>query len=133
MVEKDPGLPREYLLRAGEEPTLVITSVEDEEIEDVAVADGAVDVKIEEHPLSPEMAYNAIIVASMDTMLDSVYEYQAVLGIMELLKVSFSEAISIRHEGTEREPEVEEEGIVEAVAMGGSDFRASMFSIMKKA
>ena len=91
--------------------------MEDEETEDVAVADGAMDFKVEEHPLSPELTYNVIIVVSMDITLDSVHEDQVVLGDVKLLKASTGEATSIQHEEGQREPEVNEDEVVKAVTM----------------
>ena len=49
---------------------------EDEELEDVVVADGTADVKEEARPLRPELAHSVLTVVSMDIMLHNVQEMQ---------------------------------------------------------
>ena len=78
MGEENPNLRLEYLLKEEVEETLVHTNeeLEDEELEDVVVADGTADVKEEAPPLRPELAHSVLTVVSMDIMLHNVQEMQ---------------------------------------------------------
>ena len=76
MGKEDPNLHLEYLLKEEVQETLVHTNEEDEELEDVVVADGTADVKEEAQPLRPELAHNVLTMVSMDIMLHNVQEMQ---------------------------------------------------------
>ena len=93
--EEDPRLDLEHLFKVGDGIPLGI-SVVDEELEDVAVVDGAVDVK-EEHRRKIDLASNAIHVASMDIIQVNVHEQPALPAVMQQLRASTSEVISHKH------------------------------------
>ena len=76
MDEEDPNLHLRHLLKEEVEETLVHTNEEDKDKEDVVVADGTVDVKVEAQPFRPELAYSVLTVVSMDITLRSVQEWQ---------------------------------------------------------
>ena len=103
--EEDPRLDLEHLFKVGDGIPLEI-SVVDEELEDVAVVDGAVDVK-EEHRRRIDLASNGIHVASMDIIQVNVQEQPALLAVMQQLRASTSEVTSLRHK------EVHEELVVD--------------------
>ena len=85
----------EHLFKVEEGITLEI-SVEDEELEDVAVMDGIVDVK-EEHRRKIDLAYNVIHAASMDIIQLNVHEQPALPAVVQLPKASTSEVTSHKH------------------------------------
>ena len=95
------------------EETLVYTNEEDEDKEDVVVADGPVDVKVEAQPLRPELAHNALTVVSMDITLHNVQELQVHQAVVVLHSLSIS-AVILHPES--QEIGMDEEEIVEAVA-----------------
>ena len=70
--------------------------MEDEELEDVAVVDGAVDVK-EEHRCKLDLAYSVIHVASMDITQVNVPEQPTLPAVAQLLKASISEVTLHKH------------------------------------
>ena len=76
MSEEDPNLHLKHLLKVEVEETLVYTNEEDEDMEDVVVADGIMDVKVEAQPLRPELAHSVLTVVSMDITLHNVQELQ---------------------------------------------------------
>ena len=80
-VEEDPRLDLEHLFKVVEEISLEI-SEEEELSEDDVAADGAVVVK-EEIQRRRELAYSAILAASMDITLVNVHEDQAVPPAVE--------------------------------------------------
>ena len=95
--EEDPRLDLEHLFKVGDGIPLEIRVV-DEELVDVAAADGAVNIKVVEHRHSRNLAYNATIVANMGIILVNVLKEPVVLAAAEQHKVSISEVISLRHE-----------------------------------
>ena len=76
MGEEDLNQHLKHLLKVEVEETLVYTNEEDEDMEDVVVADGTVDVKVEAQPLRPELAHSVLTVVSMDITLHNVQELQ---------------------------------------------------------
>ena len=103
----------EYLIKVEEGITLEL-SVEDEELEDVAVVDGAVDIK-EGHRHKIDLASNAIDVASMDITQVNVHEKPALPAAVQLLRVSISEVISHKH----AEERVEDQEETDEVMVAG--------------
>ena len=73
---------------------------------------------------------NAIIVGNTGTMQDNVQRQVGVLPAAVLVIASTSEAISLRREEDRQEPKVAEEET--ARVAGGTDFRASMSSMMQR-
>ena len=78
--EEDPKPDRELRSKVGEGLTLAKTSVEDEEQEDVAVADEAADVKADSGPRTAR-PFSVTTVVNMDIMLDNVLRQPAVLAV----------------------------------------------------
>ena len=76
MGEEDLNLHLKHLHKFEVEETLVYTNEEDEDMEDVVVADGTVDVKVEAQPLRPALAYSVLTMVTMDITLHSVQEWQ---------------------------------------------------------
>ena len=74
MGEEDPNLHLKHSYKVEIEETFVYTNEEDEDMEDVVVADGTVDIKVEAHPLRPELAHSVLTVVSMDITLHNVQE-----------------------------------------------------------
>ena len=74
----------QHLLKVEVEKTLVYTNKEDEDMEDVVVADGTVDVKVEAQPLRPELAHSVLTVVSMDITLHNVQELQVHQAVVVL-------------------------------------------------
>ena len=93
--EEDPRLDLEHLFKVGDRIPQEISMV-DEELVDVAAADGAVDAKVVEHRRSRNLEYNVTIVANMDIMLVNVLKEPVVPAAAEQHKVSISEVISLR-------------------------------------
>ena len=85
----------EHLFKVEEGITLEIRA-EDEELEDVAVVDGTVDVK-EEHQHKIDLSYNVIRVDSMDIIQLNVPKQPALPAAVQLLKAPISEVISHNH------------------------------------
>ena len=83
-VEEDPRSDLEHLFKVVEEILLEISAAE-ELLEDDAAADGAVVVK-EEIQRRRELAYSAILAASMDITQVNVHEDQAVPPVVEQRK-----------------------------------------------
>ena len=84
VVEEDPRSDLEHLFKVVEGILLEISAAE-ELLEDDAAADGAVVVK-EEIRCKQELAYSAILAASMDIILVNVHEDQAVPPAVEQRK-----------------------------------------------
>ena len=74
--EEDPNLHHRHLLKEEVEETLVYTNEKGKDKEDVVVADGTVDVKVEAQPLRLELAHSVLTVVSMDITLHNVQEWQ---------------------------------------------------------
>ena len=74
--EEDPNLHLEHLLKVEVDETLVYTNEEDEDMEDVVVADGTADVKVVAQLLRPKLAHSVLIVVSMDITFHNVQELQ---------------------------------------------------------
>ena len=84
MGEDDPNLHLRHLLKEEVEETLVYTNEEAKDKEDVVVADGTVDVKVEAQSLRQELAHNALIVVTMDITLHKVQESQVHQAVVVL-------------------------------------------------
>ena len=96
---------------------MVHTNEEDEELEDVVVADGTADVKEEARPLRPELAHSVLTVVSMDIMLHNVQRNASTSG-------SSGTAQSVNRHSTfaqNRGNRNGRGGIVEAAATDGPD------------
>ena len=130
--EEDSRLDLEHLFKVGDGIPLEI-SVVDEELVDVAEADGAVDVKVVEHRHSRNLAYNATIVANMDIMLVNVLKEPVVPAAAEQHKVSTSEVISLRHEEVHEELVVDKAETDEVMDAEELDFQVSMSCMTLKA
>ena len=130
--EEDPRLDLEHMFKFGDGIPLQI-SVVDEELVDVAAADGAVDVKVVEHRHSRNLEYNATIVANMDIILVSVLKEPVVLAAAEQHKVSISEVILLRHEEIHEELVVDKAETDEVMDSEELGFQVSMSCMTLKA
>ena len=120
----------EHLFKVEEEITQEI-SVEDEELEDVAVVDGIVDVK-EGHRRKVDLAYNAMHVPSMDIIQLNVHEQPALLAVVQLPKASTSEVTSHKHVEDHVECVDDQEEIDEVMVAGEPVSRVSKWYTMLK-
>ena len=120
----------EHFFKVEEGITLEI-SVEDEELEDVAVVDGIVDVK-EEHRRKIDLAYNAIHVASMDIIQLNVHEQPALPAVVQLPKASTSKVTSHKHMEDHVERVEDQEETDEVMVAGELVFRVSKWYTMLK-
>ena len=118
--EEDLRPHLEHLFKVAEDAEMLAqTSKEDEEMEDVAVADGTAGVKVEIRLLlRPELAHSVTTVASMDIMHPNVQGQQVHPGAAVLRNLSISAAMWPKIMGIE--PEEEETG--EVAATGGPGF-----------
>ena len=120
----------EHLFKVEEGITLEL-SVEDEELEDVAVVDGTVDVK-EEHRRKIDLASNVIHVANTDIFQLNVPEQPALPAAVQLLKASISEVTSHKHAVDRVEHVEDQEETDEVMVAGELDFRVSKWYTMLK-
>ena len=119
--EEDLRPHLEHLFKVAEDAEMLAqTSKEDEEMEDVAVADGTVGVKVEIRLLllRPELAHSVTTVASMDIMHPNVHGQQVHPGAAVLRNLSISAVTWPKH----KEIELEEEETEEVAATGGPGF-----------
>ena len=130
--EEYPRLDLEHLFKVGDRILLEI-SVVDEELVDVAAADGAVDVKVVEHRHSRNLAYNATIVANMNIILVNVLKEPVVPAAVEQHKVSISEVILLRHGEVHEELVVGQGGNRRGMAAEELGFQVSMSCTTLKA